>query len=169
MLGDEESIIKWNTGIVYEFIKLKEAKNKTEILDSLEGITYILSKYKNSQVILDIVCDVALELMDLGQSELAFKLVDEYKDMRAENEDTGLKHKYIEALRCNNEEKEQMLNNALQLAVEIKNNKLHLKISSSLGEYYLKVYNYEKAINCYLDACIQVKNIVISVPEKFRI
>ena len=44
MLGDEESIIKWNTGIVYEFMKLKEAKNKTEILGALEGITYILIK-----------------------------------------------------------------------------------------------------------------------------
>ena len=169
ILGDEQSIIKWNTGIVYEFMKLKEAKNKTEILGALEGITYLLSKYKNPQVILDIVYDVALQLMDLGQSELAFKLVDEYKDIRAENGDTGLKRKYIEALRYNNEEKEQMLNNALELAVEIKNNKLNLKISSSLGEYYFKVYNYEKAIACYLDACIQVKNIVISVPEEFRI
>ena len=88
---------------------------------------------------MDIVYDVALELMDLGQRELAFKLVDEYKDMQAENGDTRLKHKYIEALRYNNEEKEQMLNSALELAVEIKNNKLHLKISSSLGEYYFKV------------------------------
>jgi len=169
ILGDEESIIKWNTGILYEFMKLKEANNKTEILASLEGITYILSKYKNPPVILDIVCDFFIELMDLGQSELAFKLVDKYKDIRAENEGTELKRKYIEALRYNNEEKEQMLNNVQQLAVGIKNNKLRLKISSSLGEYYIKVYNYEKAITCYLDACIQVKNIVISVPEKFRI
>ena len=86
-----------------------------------------------------------------------------------ENENTGLKHKYIQALRYNNEEKEQMLNNALELAVEIKNNKLNLKISNSLGEYYFKVYNYEKAITYYIDSCRQVKNIVISVPEEFRI
>ena len=169
ILGDEESIIKWNTGIAYEFVKLKEANNKTEILASLEGITYILSKYKNPPVILDIVCDVFFELMDLGQSELAFKLFDEYKDIRTEKRDTELKLKYIEALRNNNEEKEQMLNNVLQLAVEIKNNKLLIKISSSLGEYYLKVYNYEKAITFYIDACRQIKNIVNSVPEKFRI
>ena len=67
MLGDEQSIIKWNTGILYEFMKLKEANNKTEILGALEGITYLLSKYKNPQVILDIVYDVALQLIDLGR------------------------------------------------------------------------------------------------------
>ena len=34
-LGNDESIIKWNTGVVYEFIRLKGAKNKTEILGAL--------------------------------------------------------------------------------------------------------------------------------------
>lgn len=169
MLGDEESIIKWNTGIIYEFMKLKGSKNKTEILEALEGIKYILSKYKNSQVICHIVYDVALELIDLEQSELAFKLVDEYKGMKVESEILRLKHKYIEALRCNNEEKEQMLNSALEIAVEIKSDKLHLKISSSLGEYYFRLYNYEKTKIFYSDACKQVKNIIISVPEEFRI
>ncbi|MBU3188838.1 hypothetical protein K9O30_08470 [Clostridium bowmanii] len=169
LLGNEESIIKWNTGIVYEFIKLRCAKNKTEILRSLEGIKYILSKYKSSQVICHIVYDVALDLIDLEQSELAFKLVDEYTDMKAESEDVRLKHKYIEALRCNNEEKEQMLNSALELAVEIKNCELHLKISSSLGAYYFRVHNSEKTKTLYLDVCKQIKNIIISVPEEFRI
>ncbi|MBZ9685316.1 hypothetical protein G9F72_002990 [Clostridium estertheticum] len=169
ILGDEQSIIKLNTGIVYEFMKLKAAKNKTEILGALEGIKYLLSKYKNPEDISNIVCDVVLQLMDLGESELASKLVDEYKDIRADNGDTVLKRNYIDALRYNNEEKEQILNNVLGLAVEIKNNKLHMKISSSLGEYYFKVYNYEKAITSYLDACRQLKKIVISVPQQFRV
>jgi tetratricopeptide (TPR) repeat protein len=169
LLGNDESIIKWNTGIVYEFMKLKEAKNKTEILGALEGITYILSKYKNSEVILDIVYDVALELMDLEQGELAFKLVDEYKEMVAEKQDTKLKRKYIEALRVNNEEKKQMLNGALELAIEIQNHKLHLKICSSLGQDYLQIDNYEEALTYYFDACRLVKNIAITVPEEFRI
>ena len=169
ILGNDESIIKWNTGIVYEFMKLKGAKNKTDILDSLEGITYILSKYKNSQVILDIVYDVALEIIDLGQKELAFKLVDEYKDMVAEKQDIRLKFKYIEALRCNDEKKEQRLKRVLELAVKIQNSKLLIKICNSLGEYYFKVNNYEKALTYYVDACRWVKNIIISVPGEFRI
>lgn len=169
MLGNEESIIKWNTGIVYEFMKLKVSKNKTEILAALEGIIYLLSKYKNSEVILAIVYDVALELVDLDQRELAFKLVDEYKDIREENGDTRLRRKYIEALRCNNSEKEQMLTSALQLAIEIKNDKIYLKICSSLGKYYFQVDNNEKTLIYYLNACRQVKNIAISVPEEFRI
>ena len=168
VLGNEESIIKWNTGIAYEFMKLKGANNKTEILDTLEGITYLLSKYKNEEVILDIVYDASLQLLDLGHSELAFKLVDDYKHISAENRDTSLKRNYIEALRYNNVKKEQMLISVLELPVKIQNNKLHLKICSSLGEYYLKVHNYEKALIYHLDACNQVKNIVFTVPEQFR-
>ncbi|MGH4117239.1 tetratricopeptide repeat protein [Clostridium sp.] len=168
MVDNEESIIKWNTGIVYEFVKLKGAKSKTDILGSLEGITYILSKYKNPQVILDIVCDATLELVDLGYSELAFELADEYKDMLPDNKDIILKQKYVEALRCNNEEKQQLLNTVLELAVEIQNNKLQLKICSSLGEYYFKEKSYEKSITYYVLACRQVKNIAMSVPKKFR-
>ncbi|MBK5243253.1 hypothetical protein [Clostridium sp.] len=168
MVDNEESIIKWNTGIVYEFVKLKGAKNKTDILGCLEGITYILSKYKNPQVILDIVYDATLELVDLGYGELAFELADEYKDRIPEKKDIVLKQKYVEALKCNNKEKQQLLNTALELAVEIQNSKLQLKICSSLGEYYFKEKNYEKTITYYVLACRQVKNIVMSVPKEFR-
>ena len=169
MLGNDESIIKWNTGIVYEFIKLKGAKSKTEILGALEGITYILSKYKNPEVILDIMYEVALELMDLGERELAFKLVDKYKDLKSEKQNTKLKGKYIEALNCIDEDQQQRLHGALELSVELQSNKLQLKICGSLGEYYFKQGNYEKVIAYYVEACRQIKNIAISVPEEFRI
>lgn len=168
MVDNKESIIKWDTGIVYEFIKLKCAKNKTEILGSLEGITYIISKYKNTQVILDIVYDAILELVDLGYSKLAFKLADEYKDTIPEKKDILLKQKYVEALKCNNEKKQQLLNTALELAVEIQNNKLQLKICRSLGESFFKERNHEEAIVYYTLACRQVKYIVMSVPKEFR-
>lgn len=169
MVDNEESIIKWNTGIVYEFVKLTGAKNKTEILGALEGISYILSKYKNPQVILDIVYKAALKLVDLGHSELAFKLSDEYNDIIPEKKDVILKRKYIEALLCNDEDKQQLLSNALEIAMEIQNNMLQLKICNSLGEYYFKTQNYEETIKFYTLSCRQVKNIVMSVPEEFRI
>jgi tetratricopeptide (TPR) repeat protein len=169
ILGNDESIIKWNTGIVYEFIKIKEAKSKTEILGALEGIKYILSKYKNSDVVLSIVYDVALEVTELGQRELAFELVDEYKHMEIENINTRLKCKYIEALRYSNRKQEQLLCAVLELAVKAQNNKLCLKIYGSLGDYYFSADNYEKALNCYVEACIQIKDIVMNVPEEFRI
>ena len=101
--------------------------------------------------------------------DYAFKFVNEHKYLPAANAETRLKHKYIGALSCNDEEVEQKLNSALELAVQLKNNKLHLKISSSLWEYYAKVQNYEKAIIQYLNACRQIKKILISIPEEFRI
>jgi len=169
MLGNEESTIKLNAGIVYEFIRLKESKNKMETSGALEGITYILSKYKNHEVILDIVSDVVLELMELNYQELAFKLVDEYKNIKVENGSTKLKLLYIKALRSDNEEKGKMLQSALKLEAEIQNNKLHIKICSNLGEYYFNQNNYDKALTYYVDVCRQMKNIILSVPKEFRI
>ncbi|MEK6266815.1 MAG: hypothetical protein N2B06_18915 [Clostridium sp.] len=168
MVDNEESIIKWDTGIVYEFVKLKVSKNKTDVLEALEGITYILTKYKNLQVVLEIVYDVMVELVDIGYSELAFELEGKYKDIIPETKDVVLKKKYVEALKCNNEEKQQLLTTALELAVEIKHNKLQLRICSRLSEYYFKVENYEKTITYYVLVCRQIKNIVMSIPEEFR-
>lgn len=169
MLGNEETIIKWNTGIAYEFIKLREAKSKTEMLAALAGIAYILTRYKNPEAILSIVYAVALELLNLNQDELAFKLIDEYKYIETKKADTILKRKYIEALMCSNEVKKEMLKGALELATEIQDNKLSLKICSSLGEYYFNLHNYEEALTYYRDACRQVKDIIISVPEEFKV
>lgn len=169
IVGNEETIIKWNTGITYEFVKLKGAKNSGEILATLEGIKYILTKYKNVEVILSIVHATALELLNQKQEELAFKLIDEYKYIDTKRSETILKRKYIEALRCNNELKTQMLKEALELAKEAKDNKLYLRICSSLGGCYLKLDNYEKSLTYYVEACRQVRDIVSTVPEEFRI
>ena len=168
IVDNEESIIKWDTGIVYEFLKLKVSKSETDVLDALEGITYILAKYKNSQVVLEIVYDVMVELVDLGYSEIAFELEDKYKDIISVKKGIVLKKKYVEAIKCDNEEKQQLLTTALELAVETKHNKLQLYICSTLGEYYFKVENYEKTITYYALACSQIRNIVMSIPEEFR-
>jgi tetratricopeptide (TPR) repeat protein len=169
LLGNEKTIITWNTGITYEFMKLKGAKNSTEILATLEGIEYILTKYKNSEVILSIVYAAALEILNLRQEEIAFKLIEEYKYIETKRPETMLKRKYVEALRCSNEVKTQMLKAALELAKETKDNNLYLKICSSLGECYFKLNDYDETLMYYGEACRQVRNIVSGVPEEFRI
>ena len=78
-------------------MKLKGAKNSSEILATLEGIKYILTKNKNTEVILSIVYATTLELLNLKQEELAFKLIDEYKYTETKRSETILKLKYIEA------------------------------------------------------------------------
>jgi len=169
LLGNEETIIKWNTGITYEFVKLKGAKNSAEILATLEGIKYILTKYKNAEVILSIVYTTILELLTLKQEEVAFKLIDEYKCIETKRPEIILKRKYIEALRCNNEVKTQILKEALELAKETKDIILYVKVCSCLGEWYFKLNDNEKAITYYVEACKQVRDIISTVPKEFRI
>jgi len=81
LIGNEECLIKWDCGIIYELIKLKEAKGNTEVVDALNGVRYILTKYKNPGIILDIVNNVANELNSTEYGELAIKLVNEYKNI----------------------------------------------------------------------------------------
>jgi tetratricopeptide (TPR) repeat protein len=169
LLGNEDTITKWNTGITYEFMKLKGAKNSTEVLATIEGIEYILTKYKNSEVILSIVYAAALELLNLRQEAIAFKLIDEYKYIETKRPETLLKHKYIEALRSSNEVKTQMLKASLELAKGTKDTKLYILICNSLGKGYFKLKDYEKALTYYVEACRQIIDIVSTVPQEFRI
>lgn len=170
MLHNEETIKKWNTGIVYEFIKLKEAKNNTEIFGCLEGIKYILSKYKNYETILDIVYDVTLELICMGYKEIAFNLVDDYKHLKAKEERVRIKLNYIEVIRGeNNKSYEiQALNDILVLAAKIKEDKIYRMACISIGDYYSKFGEEHKAISYYDDACKHIKNVLNTVPEEFR-
>jgi tetratricopeptide (TPR) repeat protein len=169
LLGSEERIIKWNIGIAYEFMKLKVAKSSTEVLVTLGKLKYILTKYKNQEIILRIVYDVAIEVLSLKQEEIAFKFIEEYKYIETKRKSSILKLKYIEALRCSNDKRKEMLEGILELAKEMKYTKLHIKVCSSLGDCYFKLTDYEKALPYYVDACRQVRNIIISVPREFRI
>lgn len=167
----EDSMIKWNIGIVFEFIKLKEAKNVSELLDILEAIRYTLSKFKNADEILNVVYDFAIEMLELGYKELAFKLVDEYKHMESENYSIKHKMKYVEALRCKslNSNYIKEMESILELTIKVKDIKMQWRIYNRISKYYKNKDNMEAAEEYYLKACNIVKNIVPSVPEDFNI
>ena len=167
--GNEELTIKWNVGLAYEFIKLKEAKNQRQIIDSLNGITYILSKYKNVDLILDSVYGVAIELIGSGYMGIAFKFVDEYKHMTSTNEVVDVKYRYIEAMRGSDVDKIQNLKNVLPLSLINNNRKIQFNILNNMGEQYFAHGDFHNGLSSFYDACQCIKNIINDVPEEFRV
>jgi tetratricopeptide (TPR) repeat protein len=167
----EDSMIKWNSGIVFEFMKLKEAKSTSQLLDILEAIRYTLSKYKNADEILNVVYDFAVEILEHGYKELAFELVNKYMHMESENYRIKNKMKYVEALKCkcHNSNYIKAMEGVLELAIKVKDIKMQWRIYNRMGEYYTNKDNVEAAEEYYLKARNIIKNIISATPEDFNI
>ena len=164
----DETLVKWNIGLVYEYINLCEAKNEIDIIDIIDGIRYTLSKYKNRDEILDTVYDISIELINKGYNELAFNFLNEYSFMTTHYESLKLKKMFIE-IKLNKCENIEILLNALGLAKEINNVKIEWRLCCLIGDYYSKNKDINEALSFYNDAFTIVKNMVISVPEEYRL
>jgi tetratricopeptide (TPR) repeat protein len=166
----DESIVKWNVGLIYEQIKLKDARNKTEIFDILQGIGYTLSKYKNKDEILDAVYDTTAELIDMGYMELAISFAEEYNHLEPQSKILKLKRDYINIVKHEHKDQKNIeeLLSALETAKHIKDEKIHWKVSCSLGDYYFNNSDLEKARVYYKEAYDIIKGMQSLVPEEFR-
>jgi tetratricopeptide (TPR) repeat protein len=166
----DESMIKWSVGLLYEQMRLKEAENKTDVLDILQGIEYALSKHKNNDEILDAVYDTALELIVMDYKELAFSFSKKYELLKPQSELVKLKRKYLYIF-DHKMDKEQYLKELLSLletAPKIKIRSLHWKIYFSLADWYFGSNDLEKAKYFYIEAYNVIKGMIDSVPEEYR-
>jgi tetratricopeptide (TPR) repeat protein len=166
----DESINKWDVGIKYEKIRLKETKGITEVRDILEGIRYTLSKYKNKDEILNAVYDVVIELMSMGFMDLAYSFSEDYSHLEPQSLRVELKRTYINVNKDEGKEKKliESLISALETAKHMKNEKIHWKVCCSLGDYYFNNSDLEKYGVYYKDAYDRIEAMQNSVPEEFR-
>jgi tetratricopeptide (TPR) repeat protein len=165
-----ESMIKWNVGLQYEQMRLKKAKNKGEVLDILQAIEYIFSKYKNNDEILDAVYDVVIELMNASFMELAYSFSESYNHLKPQSVRVKLKKEYININKIEDREKkdvEEMLT-SLKTAKDVKNKEIHWRICCALGDYYFKNNEPGKGKVYYQEAYNIVDLTINSVPEEFR-
>lgn len=167
----DETMIKWNIGLVYEYVKLREAKNETDIIDILGGIRYTISKYIDKDEILDAVYDITVELISLGHCELAFNLMDEYSNMKSETDSIRLKKAYIDFKKngINNQEDIELLKGILELAKQTNNPKIHWKLFCGIGDYYIKKSDFKNAISYFNEAYSLVEKVLLSIPETYRL
>lgn len=170
IVGNVQSIVRWNMELVYELIRLKGARNRTEILDLIQNIKFILSKYKNPESILDIVYDFAIELIDSGYSELAFELIDEYENLKIDQKVLNAKYAYIKVKRnsVNKTDELKNLEYALELSLETKISELHWRLLSSIGDLYLEEGSLNNAVSYYSDACRTIDEILLEIPTEFK-
>ncbi|MDV3427513.1 MAG: hypothetical protein LIR50_10820 [Bacillota bacterium] len=161
-----ESVIRWNVGLVYEFIKLKDAKIKTETNEALEGIKDLLMKYKNQELIMDNVYDTVIQLIDKGYEDEASSFMKQYKNLKVK---PTIKRLYIETYikGINNEENIDELNE-LQNSAEKNGGSLLWKVYYLLGDFYNKSNNINTAIEYYGKAVKELNKLIDSVPEEYR-
>ncbi|MFL0267816.1 tetratricopeptide repeat protein [Candidatus Clostridium radicumherbarum] len=164
----DETLIKWNIGIIYEYIKLSEAKNETDVIDIVDGVSYALSKYKNKDQILESVYNITIALIDLNYNKIALDFLSKYNSMKPDYEILKLKKMFID-IKLSKSENTKLLLKALKLAQKISDVNFEWKLSCLIGDYYLKNDDAKEALNYYNAAFKIVKEMVLSVPEKYKI
>jgi tetratricopeptide (TPR) repeat protein len=164
----DETLIKWNIGIIYEYIKLSEAEKESEVIDIVEGVSYALSKYKNRDEALEAVYNITIRLIDLNYNKIALDFTSKYNSMKPAYEILKLKKMFID-IKLSKSEDEKLLIKALKLSKEISDVNFEWKLSCLMGDYYLKNKDTKEALNYYNAAFKIVKEMVLSVPEEYRI
>ncbi|MFL0247435.1 tetratricopeptide repeat protein [Candidatus Clostridium stratigraminis] len=164
----DETLIKWNIGIIYEYLKLSEAKNEADVIDIVDGVSYALSKYKNNDQILESVYNITIALIDCNYDKIALNFLSKYNSMKPAYEILKLKKMFID-IKLSKSNDEKLLIKALKLAEEIRDVNFEWKLSCLIGDYYLKNDGAKEALNYYNLAFKVVEEMVLSVPEKYRI
>ena len=129
----EDSIIKWNTGFVYEMIKLRKAKIEADISDSIEGVKFILSHYKNPEAILDKAYDYAIELIHTGYIDYAIEFLNDYKSIKYHHKNLKWKESYIRAITYEDKslKKIEFLKKAIDAVLDVNNKKFYTNFISA--------------------------------------
>lgn len=171
LIGTEDAILKWEIGFIYELTKLKGKPNIGDAVTSLDGLKFVLSKFKNSEEALDYAYDAVIELIHSENTELAFRLADEYNYIECKNEKTKLKISYVQAMRQDliKETTLYLLNTCLELAKKTTYSKLLWRIYYCIGDYYFINASYKKAEAYYSASCECIRAIMLSIPQKYRL
>jgi tetratricopeptide (TPR) repeat protein len=165
----EQSLLKWETGIMYELIKLKQAKNETDMLGVLEGVRHLIAQFKNTNSILDIVCNFYLQIIGIGYKDLGFKLFEEFKNTESDLEIINLKKTYLKVISEDKSTKKvETLKLLLNQSLKLKDYKMIIKIYNSLGDSYLVEERYEDAIISYQNACDCINELALNAPSEFK-
>ncbi|MEG0773447.1 diguanylate cyclase [Clostridium sp.] len=127
---------------------------------------FILPEYK-----INILCKAAIVLSDIGDYKNAKKLV-----LEAEKYINGTLHDevqcryyYAKGMIKTEINSIKTLFTALELAKKIRNTRLITKITLQIGDYYFDEENYYYSANYYIEACELIKELIVDVPEEFRL
>lgn len=168
LVEKDDTLTKWNIGIIFEYIKISDANNETDVIDIVEGVTYALSKYKNKDEILEAVYNITIALIDFNYNKIALNFLSKYNSMKPAYDILKLKKMFIDIKLSKNEDT-KLLIKALKLAQKISDVNFEWKLSCLIGDYYLKNKDTKEALIYYNAAFKIVKEMVLSVPENYRI
>jgi tetratricopeptide (TPR) repeat protein len=161
-----DSVIKWNTGLIYEFIRLRDAKSNSEANDAIEGLKCLLRKYKSKELIMDNIYNASIQLIDKGYEDDAARLMDQFKEAKVK---PNIKSLYIEAyIKDINNEKNLDGLNKLQILAEKTGGSFLWRIYYLIGNFYNKQKKYNKAMEYYNKALDEANHLANNVPEEYR-
>jgi tetratricopeptide (TPR) repeat protein len=166
---EDVSILKWETGTIYEQLKLKRCKNKTDVLGVLEGVRHLATKFKNTDTVLDLIYNFSLQLVDYNYRDLAFKLAEKYVCIKSDLEVIALKREYLNLIIDNSySHRFVQLENLLKQSINLKEHKMTIRILNTLGDCFEKTESYCDAVRHYKSACDYINKMASGLPEDLK-
>lgn len=153
--------------ILNQFILLRLTDEDFEIENIFRHIMQIIYEFKSNKVRANIIKDLTFELELKNKLDLISELL---YDLNFENKDENIEViiLYIKGICSKSEEKLAYLKKALNIAINIKDKNLQWRLYRNIGNHYLENDTIFFAMNFYLDACEIIKNLTMSVPEKYK-
>lgn len=166
--SSDESVLKLSCEVINYHIELTSANDEQQVRSIIDDIEKVAAGFAKKENKLNVIYDTAIVAYEKGYSDIARHVLgwikDEVKEQRIE-----LKKYYIEGALSRRTDSISLLNNALDVAVKLKDKTMQWKIYSSIGDYYSNKKNYFYAVNFYFDACEVIRDMVLSIPENNRI
>ena len=165
---NEESVLKWSCQIMKLYMRLKEEENPEQAEEALLEITRHSAKFIDYKIRANIIYNGLLIVRESNLNNVGKSVLEDFKSDISEPR-IKLKKDLLGIQSLKGKQKLAALNATLELAAKVKDKVSHWKVCCAIGDYYFDRQNYFYAVNFYFDACEIVRELVMSVPEKFRI
>lgn len=155
--------------ILYELISIsiKGGRECQENIDNIVGLSNLYIDYANRT---DAICDLCILLLRYGLCDDAEKLIRPEIDRKpVRNDRTEVKRLCVAGMVDKGYRRLKTLEDSIIMARKLKDRKLLWRMCCEVGDIYYGKKNFFYAVNYYFEACEVIKDIVMQLPEEYRI
>ena len=167
---NDESIFKWQTQALNEYIKFHLRKNDENLNENIENIIVIANKITSMVNRLNIFYDVIIFLHENGKQEHIATILNEVNKVHIDIKDNRVyvKKLYVDGL-IEKKKSIKLFNEAIEYSKEHKEIDVYWKIYTSIGDCYFDKKDYLYAVIYYFEACGMLKDIILQLPLEYRL
>lgn len=168
---NEDSTQKWDIQIInycIDFLSCDDSDCRKELIDK---VYLLLSKYSRIITRYNALYSFVISLIEQNYTDFASELINKFSPLPEGPEVSNLEAEklYICGVLCKTDARIDYLNKALKAAKKLERYYTYWQICNAMGDYYFINKNYFYGINYYFEACEIIRNLVMQLPDEYKI